>query len=124
MQQQDRASATRYTDGGHDKLRQIFPDGEIYAVTDDEWVGIAAGYYGLTNVPLAEAERLPAGANVVLFLRHSLVSVELRRMFRKYRVLTVPIASFDSSLEAALYTQKLTLVTDYLEACQNSRYWI
>ncbi|SFO58489.1 MULTISPECIES: hypothetical protein [Actinomadura] len=125
MQQQDRASAGRYANGGHGNLRQIFPgDGRIYAVTDDEWVGIAAGYYGLEHVPLAEVETIPPGANVVLFLRHSLVSVKLRRMFREFRVLTVPIASFDASLEAALYTQKLTMATDYATACQNSRYWI
>jgi hypothetical protein len=105
-------------------LRQLFPEGEIYVVSDDEWLRQAGSYYGLTSVPLTDAESLPHGANVVLFLRHQLVSAQVRRMFLNARVLTVPIASFDDSLDAALYTQKLAMLTDYEAACTRARYWI
>lgn len=105
-------------------LRQLFPEGEIYVVSDDEWLCQAGSYYGLTDVPLADAADLPHGANVVLFLRDQLVSARVRRMFLHARVLTVPIASFDGSLDAALYTQKLTMLTDYEAACARARYWI
>lgn len=106
------------------KLRQIFPGGEIYAVTDDDWLGEKAGQYGLSWLSLSDAEKLPDGANVVLFLRHGQVSADLRRRFRTARVLVVPIASFDPSPEAALYTQRLTMLTDYAAACERGRYWV
>jgi hypothetical protein len=105
------------------KLRQIFPEDEIYLVTDDESLAMAATYQGLSALLLADAAKLPRGANVVLVLRHSLVTVGIRRMFRDARVLLVPIASFDTSLKAALYTQKLTMLTDYSSALSLSRYW-
>jgi hypothetical protein len=105
------------------KLRQIFPEDEIYLVTDDELLAIAAADHGQAALMLADAEKLPHGANVVLLLRHSLVTVDIRRMFRNAKVLLVPIASFDTSLEAALYTQKLTMLTDYSAALDRSRYW-
>jgi hypothetical protein len=107
-----------------EKLRDVFPDGEIYAVSDDAELLREASRYGLASVPLAEADELPAGANVVLYLRHVLLSKEMRRRFREAKVLLVPIASFDSGLEAALYTLRLTLLTDYTAACERSRRWI
>ncbi|MFC5751248.1 hypothetical protein [Actinomadura rugatobispora] len=106
------------------KLRDVFPDGEIHAVSDDEALLRAASRYGLSSIPLAEAGELPAGANVVLFLRHVLLSKELRKRFREAKVLLVPIASFDTGLDAALYTLRLTLLTDYGAACERSRRWI
>jgi hypothetical protein len=106
------------------KLRQIFSDGEIYAVTDCEWIGIAAEYYGLQGVSLDDAAGLPAEANVALFLRNSLVSPEVRKLFPRASVLVIPIASFDPSLEAALYTQKLVMLTDFIAACEQGRYWV
>lgn len=105
------------------KLRQLFGEDEIFLVTDDEWLGLAATYHGMTAVMLSDARNLPAGANVALLLRHTLVTVEIRKMFRDAAVLLVPIASFDPSLEAALYTQKLMMLTDYAETCRGSRYW-
>jgi hypothetical protein len=104
-------------------LRQIFPDGEIYAVSDCEWLRIAAEYYDLRGVPVEDSSKLPSDANVVLFLRTSMVSAELRKQFPGARVLVVPIASFDPSLEAALYTQKLVMHTDFVAACAQGRYW-
>ncbi|MFI0351061.1 hypothetical protein [Actinomadura sp. 9N407] len=61
---------------------------------------------------------------MVLFLRHQLVSREIRKRFRGAKVLLVPIASFDAGLETALYTLRLTLATDYAAACEGSRRWI
>ena len=110
--------------GPQNNLGQVFPRGEIFAVSDDEWLLLAATYYGLTPIPLDENDRLPEDANVVLFLRHNLVSRDIRKMFRRHRVLLVPIASFDPGLEVALYTQKLVLSTDYVAACRRTRYWI
>lgn len=105
-------------------LHQIFPGGEIYAVCDCEWLRVAAAYYGMVGVPVEDSSKLPPDANVVLFLRHSLVSSDIRRRFPQARVLVVPIASFDPSLEAALYTQKLVTRTDYIAACAQGRYWV
>lgn len=103
------------------QLRQIFPEGQIYAVSDDERLLAEAARYGLAAVPLAG--ELPRGGNVVLFLRQSMISAALRRDFKDMAVLVVPIASFDASLEAALYTTRLTMLTDYRAACERSRYW-
>ncbi|HEY2575431.1 MAG TPA: hypothetical protein VGI74_03905 [Streptosporangiaceae bacterium] len=109
-------------------LRQVFPAGDIYAVCDCGALEAGARDYGLMTLSLAEliAEEpgLPAGANVVLFLRHNLVSADLRKRFRQAAVLVVPIASFDQSLEAALYTQKLAMRMDYVSACAQGRYWV
>jgi len=104
-------------------LRMLFPPGDIYAVSDDEWMGVAAAYYGLRPVSLADAENLPPGANVALFLRNELVTVEARKKLRHTRVLVVPIAAFDPSLEAALYTQKLVTLTDYNDVRDQIAYW-
>jgi hypothetical protein len=105
------------------KLSQLFAGGDIYLVTDDEWLGLAATYHGMTAVMLADARDVPAGSNVVLLLRHNLVTVDIRKTFRDNPVLLVPIASFDPALEAALYTQKLMMLSDYTETCRLSRYW-
>lgn len=105
-------------------LHQIFPVGDIYAVTDCEWLRIAAEHYGLIGVSVEDSPELPSDASVVLFLRTSLVSPELRKRFPLARVLVVPIASFDPSVEAALYTQKLVTRTDYVAACALGRYWV
>ncbi|MFI0406053.1 hypothetical protein [Actinomadura sp. 3N508] len=93
-------------------------------MSDDETLLGAASRYGLASTPMAEVDELPAGANVVLFLRNALLSRELRKRFRKFRVLFVPISSFDGGIEAALYTLRLTLLTDYAAACERSRGWI
>jgi hypothetical protein len=106
------------------KLRQIFPEGEIYVVSDDEWLGLVGGYYGFQAVPLAEAAKLPNGANVVLFLRNELVSVEIRRLFASSGVLFVPVGSFDPLLDVALYSQRLTMLTDFAAALEQSLYWV
>jgi hypothetical protein len=105
-------------------LSQVFPEGEIYAVTDCEWLGIAAEYYGLESVSLAEAAKLPPEANVVLLLRNSQVNSGLRKALASARVLVIPISSFDPALEAALYTQRLVTITDYQAACAQGRYWV
>jgi hypothetical protein len=84
---------------------------------------MAAAYYGLKAVSLIDAEKLPPGANVVLFLRNELVSTGARRKLRHTRVLVVPIASFDSSIEVALYTQKLVTLTDYDDVSSKTAYW-
>jgi hypothetical protein len=104
-------------------LRKLFPPGDIYAVSDDEWMGVAAAYYGLRPVSLDDAENLPPGANVALFLRNELVSTGVRKKLSHTRVLVVPIASFDSSLEVALYTQKLVTLTDYNDVRDQVAYW-
>lgn len=106
------------------QLRAVFPDGEIFAVSDDEELLREAARYGLKGVPLEESDGLPDGAGVVLFLRHNLLSRELRKRFRKARVLFVPISSFDAGLESALYTLRLTFLTDYREAVRRTRSWI
>jgi hypothetical protein len=105
-------------------LHQLFPHGEIYAVTDCEWLETAAAYYGLTGLKLADASKLPPDANVVLLLRHQLVSSGLRKLFPFAKVLVIPIINFDPTLEAALYTQKLVMITDYRSACAQGRYWV
>jgi hypothetical protein len=105
-------------------LRQLFPAGDIYLVSDDKNLERAAGRYGLRGVALADAAKLPDGASVVLFLRHELVSVEARRLFEDSRVLFVPVASFDPGLQAALYTQRLTMLTDFAAALNLSKYWV
>ncbi|WP_285701999.1 hypothetical protein [Actinomadura sp. NBRC 104412] len=91
---------------------------------DDDSLLEAASRYGLTGVPLAEADELDDGANVVLFLRNTLLSREIRKRFRRARVLLVPISSFDPELDTALYTLRLTLMTDYRAACERTRTWI
>jgi hypothetical protein len=105
-------------------LSQVFPEGEIYAVSDCESLGIASAYYGLESMPLANAAKLPPEANVVLLLRTSQVSSELRKVLARAKVLVVPISSFDSAVEAALYTQRLVMITDYQAACAQGRYWV
>jgi len=105
-------------------LSQVFPEGEIYAVSDCEWLGIAATYYGLQSVSLADVSKLPPEANVVLVLRNRLVSSDLRKLFPRAKVLIVPISNFDPGLEAALYTQKLVTISDYRAACALERCWV
>ena len=105
-------------------LRQVFPEGEIFAVSDCEWLGIAAAYYGLESLSLADTRKLPHEANVVLLLRNSLASGHLRKLFSHAKVLVIPISSFDPALEAALYTQRLATITDYRAACAQGRRWV
>lgn len=105
------------------QLPKIFSPGEIYAVTDDEWMGVAASYYGLQPVTFGDAAELPAGANVVLFLRHELPNVDIRKRLDRARVLVVSLASFDSALEATLYSQKMTMLTDYDTVREQAAYW-
>ncbi|HTT52205.1 MAG TPA: hypothetical protein VMH35_12460 [Streptosporangiaceae bacterium] len=105
-------------------LSQVFPEGEIYSVSDCEWLGLAAAYYGLESVSLADAAKLPSDANVVLLLRNSQVNSGLRKALARARVLVIPISSFDPELEAALYTQRLVTITDYQAACAQGRYWV
>jgi hypothetical protein len=105
-------------------LSQVFPEGEIYAVSDCEWLRIAAAYYGLESISVADAPKLAAEANVVLLLRNGLVSSDLRKIFPRAKVLVVPISSFDAELESALYTQRLVTITDYHAACALGRYWV
>jgi hypothetical protein len=105
-------------------LSQVFPEGEIYSVSDCEWLGIAAAYYGLESVSLADAAKLPSEANVVLLLRNSQVSSDVRKALASAKVLVIPISSFDPALEAALYTQRLVTITDYQAACAQGRYWV
>jgi hypothetical protein len=109
---------------GQTTLTQVFPEGEIYAFSDCEWLGIAAAHYGLKSLSAADAPKLQPEANVVLFLRNSLVSSDLRKLFPRAKVLVVPISSFDPELEAALYTQRLVTISDYGAACALGRYWV
>lgn len=105
-------------------LSQVFPEGQIYAVSDCERLGIAAESCGMESVWLADAAKLPPEANVVLLLRNSQVSSELRKLFPRAKILIVPISSFDPALDAALYTQRLVTITDYQAACAQGRYWV
>ncbi|MFI5808671.1 hypothetical protein [Streptomyces sp. NPDC051561] len=105
-------------------LRQIFPEGDIVAVTDDAPLGSEAASHGLRYVSLDNVATLPAGSNVVLFLSHHLISKKIRALFKHHRVLVVPIASFDGTSEAARYTLRMTLLTDYLKAAETATYWI
>jgi hypothetical protein len=107
---------------GHN-LRQVFPDGEIFVVSDDAELNRYAAGLGMRALPLEDASGLPDDANVVLLLRARLVSRDLRRLFRRMRVLLVPIASFDPSLPVAEYTLRLVRATDYTAACEWNRYW-
>ncbi|MDL4817188.1 hypothetical protein [Actinomadura opuntiae] len=77
----------------------------------------------MRTASLEDAADLPDDANVVLLLRRRLVSRELRRLFRRMRVLLVPIASFDPSPAVAEYTLRLVCATDYVAACEWNRYW-
>ncbi|MDL4775338.1 hypothetical protein [Actinomadura xylanilytica] len=104
-------------------LRQIFPEGEIFVVTDDAELGAHTAGLGLATALLGEVAELPDGASVVLLLRNSLVSRDIRRMFRRFGVLLVPIASFDPALDVARYTFDLVRHTDYERACEWNRYW-
>jgi hypothetical protein len=105
-------------------LRQLFPQGDIFAVADDARLGQAAEELGLTYVALDRAEDLPAGASVVLLLQHNMISKRIRLMFRHHSVLVVPVASFDGSPDSARYTLGMTLRTDWVEAAGLAAYWI
>jgi hypothetical protein len=105
-------------------LRQLFPEGEIFAVADDDLLGRAAAERGLTHVPLERAGELPAGASVVLLLQHNMISKRLRLVFKHHSVLVVPIASFDGSPGAARYTLETALRTDWVRAADTASYWI
>jgi hypothetical protein len=104
-------------------LGQIFPAGDVFIVTDDADLAEYAVEIGLEATLLDAVESLPETASVALFLRNELVSREIRMKFLKKRVLVVPVASFDPSLEVARYTLELTRKTDYLKACEWNRYW-
>ncbi|MFE2970189.1 hypothetical protein ACFXKC_42345 [Streptomyces sp. NPDC059340] len=105
-------------------LRQIFPEGDVFAVTDDGALGAEAAELGLKYVPLDEAAGLPDGARVVLLLQHHMISKPMRMFFRRQAVLVVPMASFDGAPDAAAYTLRMTLLTDYLRAASTAAYWI
>lgn len=112
-------NGARFADISHclnSRVQQIFPQGDIYFVTDDQWLGLAATYYGLRAMAVEDIGALPRASSVVLFLRKQPVNADIRRMLllRESRVLLIPIAAFDSSLVAALYTQRLAMITDYI----------
>lgn len=111
------------SDKNLDALRAVFPTGEIFAVSDDEEVGQAAAEYGLTVLALDDAAGIPNEANVILLLRHNLVSREIRKMFRTSRALVVPIVCFDPRADAAIYTLDMAMRTDYKAAADMGRYW-
>jgi hypothetical protein len=104
-------------------LRAVFPVGDIFAVSDDGELGHAAEEYGLIFVGLDETEKVPEGANVIVLLRRNLISIPIRKLFRKHRALVVPVASFDTGSEAALYTLRMLLLTDYAAAADMAREW-
>lgn len=105
-------------------LRQLFPQGDIFAVADDAVLGQAAAERGLMYVPLDRAEELPAGASVVLLLQHHMISKRIRLEFKHHSVLVVPIASFDGSPGSARYTLEMSLRTDWVRAADMASYWI
>jgi hypothetical protein len=104
-------------------LREIFPTGEIFLVSDDPNIQEAAARYDLTGHALDAAEDLPDGASVVLVLRSEWVSRSMRQTFERMKVLVIPITSFDPSLDASLYTLKLVTDSDYGAACEMNQYW-
>lgn len=101
----------------------MFPSGDIFLISDDHDMREAAASYGLIGRALDMPGDLPDGANVVLVLRNSFVSRSMRKNFERMRVLVIPIASFDPSLEASLYTLKLVVDSDYSAACEMNHYW-
>ena len=106
-------------------IRQAFPNGEaIYAVADEDQLTAAAAEFGCIPLPLGEISVIPAGANVLLFLERTFITVQLRRALSLAAVLVVPISSFDSGLDAALYTQQLVFLTDYAAACERNKGWV
>jgi hypothetical protein len=106
-------------------LRDVFPNGEsIYAVADDERLAAAAGELGCIPVMLQDLTVIPPGANVIVFLKRTFITERLRRAFRSAAALVVPISSFDSGMDAALYTQQLVFRTDYAAACARNRHWV
>lgn len=106
------------------ELRQLFPQGDIFAVTDDAALGQAAAQSGLIHVSLDQAGELPAGASVLLLLQHHMITRQLRLVFRRHSVLLVPIASFDDSPGAARYTLEMALRTNWHRAADVTAYWI
>lgn len=106
-----------------DMIRTLFPTGEIFAVSDDGELGREASRCGLVFVALDQVTQVPDGANVIVLLRRNLVTVQIRKAFRRHRALVVPIASFDTGSLPALYTLQMLLRTDYAEAARRSRDW-
>lgn len=108
-----------------DNLRPVFPNGEvIYAVSDEDRLAAVAGELGCLPLRLDEIAAIPPGANVLLFLERTFITVQLRRALRSAAVFVVPVSSFDSGLEAALYTQQLVFRTDYAAACARNKDWV
>jgi hypothetical protein len=105
-------------------LRQLFPQGQIFALADDAVLGHAAAEQGLTYIPLDQAEELPTGASVLLLLQHHMISKRIRLVFKRHSVLVVPIASFDGSPDAARYTLGMIMRTDWVRAADTASYWI
>lgn len=104
-------------------LPQLFPNGDYYVVADDEELLDYARELGLRAIHLEQADELPDGIGTAVFLRNSLVTRDIRRKFRKARSFVIPISSFDPGSEAAKYTMRLVLRTDYEKACAYNRYW-
>lgn len=108
-----------------ENLRAVFTNGEaIYAVTDEDGLCADAAELGCRPVLLADLGNLPVGANVVLFLERTLITVELRRALASAAVLVVPISSFDPDINVGLYTQQLTFRTNYTATCARNRDWV
>jgi hypothetical protein len=104
-------------------LRQIFPTGDIFLVSDDSDLQQAAAGYDLLGHGLDSAEDLPDASNVVLVLRNEWISRSIRKAFERMKVLIIPLGSFDPALEASLYTLKLAVNSDYGAACEMNQYW-
>lgn len=104
-------------------LRQVFPNGDIYVVTDDQELMAYAIERQLRAVRLDDVPQLPEGANCVVFLRQNLVNREIRRLFRGMGALVVPLRAFDSGWDVSRYTLDLVMQTDYDKACELNRYW-
>ncbi len=84
-------------------------------------MGVAAMYYGLRHVPLGVVQTIPRSSNVVLFLCDRPLPAGLRAPLGDCRVLAVSLAGYDSSLVAALYTQRLVMTTNYTAASRLHR---
>jgi hypothetical protein len=113
------------TAGSLSNIRQVFLNDEpIYAVADEDMLANIAGEFGCIPRRLEDIPTIPSGANVLLFLERTFITVQLRRALGSAAVFVVPISSFDSGLDAALYTQQLVFRTNYTAACARNKGWL
>jgi len=109
-------------------LAPVFGSLEPTFITDDPSLFSWLELKGLEAYLLNEVENDPKHRrkNVVLLVtkKDGMSFFRLERLFKSSKVLIVPLAAFDPSFEASVYTVTLLAASDFVQATRENARWI